>query len=732
MKMTQSMKDLLIMDEDKMYAEAQRRIKECRIKNGKTLDFSYLSLTKIPPEIAELGTLTELNLKDVDIKEIPDFIGKITSLKKLSVGSNYDGKYKKDEIILPPQLANLCNLENLSLGYGTPVIPQWVYGMQNLKALSIYSEFEETIPAEIVNLKNLNKLRVHGQKFLNLPCEIGELLSLTVIDLNCPHLKKLPETFAALKNLKIFNSEGCEFDSIPDFICGWTKLEYLRINMYDFIKNSYSKTKRIPKNIGNLKKLKTLDLSGTSIDKIPDSLGNCPLEHLVLTGNLKFIPESFGKLDKLKLCEIYSKKPFSLPDSIGNLCALKKMALSAPAVILPSSFGRLFSLEELDINTKKDFSFPKNFGELSSLKEIYINAEEMQVLPNSIGECKNIKILNVQSDNLTVLPASFCKLKNLQELHLDTFALKKLPDDIGKLSALKKFYIVSGALTAFPESISNLKKLKYISIDAYNVKKLPLSFNKLSYLKESYICIGREEPAFWMNIHSKPSGNNKKRKIDFIDFINMGYSYRMKLLDSFSVKQIESLLRTAPRYNDSSDEGRDTVKNFMLIRKIKLNKVFKWTDENIKQTVKTSGAFIKAWEDSFNKAKKMLKTLEQTKEKYHVEIILRPEVLSDETDDIELYNIIINYLRVEYEMSMSFNFDSNNIEESLKKMEEEFNSDLNIKKDLSWNIEGFGDIELDDYYICYVLHTLYSNNWAKEDIIKINNICAEIRITGGL
>jgi len=27
---------------------------------------------------------------------------------------------------------------------------------------------------------------------------------------------------------------------------------------------------------------------------------------------------------------------------------------------------------------------------------------------------------------------------------------------------------------------------------------------------------------------------------------------------------------------------------------------------------------------------------------------------------------------------------------------------------LSWNIEGFGDVSLDGYYICYALHILYS------------------------
>jgi len=34
--------DLLLMDEDEIYREAQRRIRECREKRGKKLDFSCL------------------------------------------------------------------------------------------------------------------------------------------------------------------------------------------------------------------------------------------------------------------------------------------------------------------------------------------------------------------------------------------------------------------------------------------------------------------------------------------------------------------------------------------------------------------------------------------------------------------------------------------------------------------------------------------------------------------
>jgi hypothetical protein len=55
--------------------------------------------------------------------------------------------------------------------------------------------------------------------------------------------------------------------------------------------------------------------------------------------------------------------------------------------------------------------------------------------------------------------------------------------------------------------------------------------------------------------------------------------------------------------------------------------------------------------------------------------------------------------------------------------------DIHINIELSWNIEGLGDIELEGYYICYALHILYShNNWAIEDILRINNIVTEIKV----
>lgn len=722
--MNQYQNDLLLMDEDEIYREAQRRIRECREKRGKKLDFSCLCLTKIPPEIAELESLEELNITNIDLREIPAFLGNIASLKKLSVGSECSGRYENEDVTLPSPPGNLRNLQNLSLGYGISAIPPWVFDMDKLQALSIYNDTAQTIPAHIANIKKLRKLRVYGDNITSLPQEIGERLALTVLDLKCPKLETLPESFAHLKTMQCIRLDSGNFTAIPDFICGWTKLEEIEINIEKKLpetniltahrfspeeiemsiekvsQRSLTTLETIPKNIGNLQKLKRLILEAAGIVKIPDSLGNCPLQYLTLSGNFRTIPETFGNLSCLKMLYLSSGKPLTLPDSLGNLHALEK----------------------LEINAKKDIILPKTIGGLSALREIIIHSPEMQSIPNAIGACKNLKIMQLDSDKLTTLPESLCSLKKLEGLYLDTFALKRLPAAFGSLCSLKYVDILSGALTALPESMGSLKNLKSLSINAFNVKVLPSSFKLLSYVKRLEIEIGSEEPA-----HLR--ANKKKRGATcFSDLIGMNSLYRQRLLETYSIKEIESLMGSAPWGSTVSDEEKYLFHQLMLERQWRLNKKFKWTDENKKRMVTVSDAFLQAWEDGFAKVQKMIKALNPVRDdEYRVEIVQYPDIADFKEEGTyrdRIYSVITDYLYSDRKLSMCFHG-------LPAQREKKFRESIHISRKLSWNIEGLGDIELADSYICYALHILYSHNaWTFEDILKINNISTQIRISG--
>jgi hypothetical protein len=396
--------------------------------------------------------------------------------------------------------------------------------------------------------------------------------------------------------------------------------------------------------------------------------------------------------------------------------------IESPALEIPASFSRLSALEELTLFIEKDLVLPERFGDLSSLKELFLGY--LQTIPDSINGCKNLKLVFISSDKLLTRPESFGQIKKLEELHLETSALKALPNAFGSLAALKSASIFSGAMISLPESIGNLKNLKSLRIDAYNLENIPESFKKLSYVKDISVQTGKGDKS------KRDKKGGKKRKIaEFEEFGNMSFSYRRKLFENYSLKEIESILCSAPHYSPVSYKDKQTFREIMLERNRRLNRKFKWTDANKKRIAKVSDEFLKAWEEGFAKAKTMIEALYEKEQGKNpvgdnclIEIILYPEILR--SDKEQLFDIMTDYISHERELSINVNYDP------LTKSEEGFRKNIFIKRDLSWNIEGFGDIDLEGYHICYALHILYSHNeWANEDICRINNIACEVKVT---
>jgi hypothetical protein len=241
----------------------------------------------------------------------------------------------------------------------------------------------------------------------------------------------------------------------------------------------------------------------------------------------------------------------------------------------------------------------------------------------------------------------------------------------------------------------------------------------LSYVKKPDIRIGGEE--------QESGADNKKKRgaAGFSDLVKMNYRYCWKFLETLSMKQLESLLCSAPMRSTASVNEKEVFKWIMQERSRRLNRKFKWIGENKKRIVKVSDEFLKAWEDGFDKAKKMVEALNPRDDKYRIEIVLYPDITNFRKDEMyrEIYGTITDHLDSETELSRGFRYDTR------AENEDRSGEDLHVNRKLSWNIEGLGEYELEDSYICYALHILYShNNWAIEDILKINSITTEIKI----
>jgi Leucine-rich repeat (LRR) protein len=737
--MKKQRKNSFLYNEDEIYAEAQRLIKECREKGKKKLDLSHLSLKVIPQEIAELKTLTELDITGYSLAKIPDFIGNISSLKRLSIGYRHSSPHDRENVIIPDTLGSLKNLQWLYLGYRIQEIPGWLWELDNLNGLTICNDTIETIPDSIGNLKKLHSLRIHGEKISELPDGIGNLRSLQSFEIECLGLKTLPPSFSNLKKLKKFYLLCCNFSSIPDYICGLTELLELNITMDNSFQGPYTDFTKIPEHIGNLKKLQILKLDGTGIRKIPVSLGECPLEQLAIAGDFKTIPETFGNLSKLKELKLYAYKLRTLPESFGNLSSLENLDLYGGVTELPASFGNLSSLKDLSFGTQ-GITLPETFGNLSSLQHLSITDSKITSLPKSIGKCTNLKRLYLDCDELQELPASIGNLKNLEEFHADVFNLKKIPGTIGNFTELKSLNIFSGALTAIPESLGNLKKLKTLTLDAYNVHKLPESLKIFSYIKYPNINIGRTERESTWHLRLDQE-KCSAAAVAFDELKYMSYQYRWKVFEKYSLKELEALLCSVPYEYDATEIDKEIVGDILRERLRRLNRRFSWTRENILRIAKVSDAFLAAWEEGFVKAKSMIDMLyERETDKdsfwnnYDVEIILEPNIFAKnektgewDAPDSGAYSVLTDYLNPESQLTIDIGDRDYN---PATKDEKGFREHIHINHDLSWNIEGFGDIDLKNQYICYAIHILYSHNeWANEDILRINNIYSEVKVT---
>jgi len=169
------------------YGEALKRIQEAKEKNLTELDLSDLGLKEIPKELFELKNLIKLDLSNLYLEELPRELFEFKSLKCLVLHDNQNLIFSKD-------IKKLSNLEVLTIS--------------NLK------EF----PEEILELKKLKTLAITDSFIIQVPKEIDRLTELEEIYFDNCDLKYLPKSLYNLKNLEFLQSYNNLALNIPDEI----------------------------------------------------------------------------------------------------------------------------------------------------------------------------------------------------------------------------------------------------------------------------------------------------------------------------------------------------------------------------------------------------------------------------------------------------------------------------------------------------------------------------------
>ena len=227
--------------------------------------------------------------------------------------------------------------------------------------------------------------------------------------------------------------------------------------------------------------LKVLDMQGTSMNHIPNNLGNLfHLRYINLRGTkVQTLPKSVGELHNLETLDLRETLVHEIPREINKLAKLRNLLAShcnydamysllsfRTGVLMKKGIKELTSLENL-FYVEVDHGGVDLIQEMKMLKKIRklgltrVRREHGNALSAAIEEMKNLGNLNITTiTEDEIIDLNFLSSPTqLQHLHLKA-RLQKLPDWIPKLECLVKLMLGFSMLKDDPlQSLKDLPNL---------------------------------------------------------------------------------------------------------------------------------------------------------------------------------------------------------------------------------------------------------------------------------
>lgn len=200
-------------------------------KDLRQLSLSENHIQELPPELMQLICLEGLYLDSNDLRSLPKDLENLQLLQVLHLTDNQLSEF-------PESLCQLPHLTSLSLGHNAlQRLPENLHYLSQLQVLNVsYNELTE-LPKSFSQLTKLCSLNLQGNQLQCLPRDFGKLANLRYVDLSRNAFQELPESLEALENLEWLN------------LSGNTRLS------------------KLPEGLSKCKNLKTLDVTGCSIDE---------------------------------------------------------------------------------------------------------------------------------------------------------------------------------------------------------------------------------------------------------------------------------------------------------------------------------------------------------------------------------------------------------------------------------------------------------------------------------
>ncbi|KAL4239434.1 hypothetical protein ACF0H5_000249 [Mactra antiquata] len=442
-------------------------------------DLSSRSLTELSQHVLQNKHLVKLFVDYNNVESLPDDFGKsLTSLKVFSVIGN-DLKH------LPDSFGKLSKLEEAYFNEnGLINLPDSICELNNLIVLKLTGNQLEMLPDNFGNISKLQVLLCDENKLQCLPKTFGLLEALEELELGFNKIQNLSDGCGNLKSLKILNFYNNQLSALPD---SFGNLPNLR--MLDLSRN---RLKHLPNNFNSSRTLEKLYINRNILEILPSWINDLPncIELSIKDNHLQEEPllDSFSlKCSKLKHLNMSGNSMLRLPDTLGELHELEELYLGSVIgelerrnfqngnwlVKLPMSVCFMSNLRVLNVEENQLNELPNNFGDLISLEILELGQNMLHTLPDSFGNLRSLRICTLSKNLINWLPSNFGELSSLEDLRLDNNELAELPESFCKLSSLKTLDLFSNRLTEIPSALQHLKNLVRLDMECNDIQ-LPL------------------------------------------------------------------------------------------------------------------------------------------------------------------------------------------------------------------------------------------------------------------
>ncbi|XP_058782219.1 disease resistance protein RPM1-like [Vicia villosa] len=294
-----------------------------------------------------------------------------------------------------------------------------------------------------------------------------------------------------LRLLKVLDFEHVRLLHVPNEVGSLIHLKYLRFN--------YIKDGKIPKSIGMLQNLETLEVSDTDGLELPKEISKLrKLRHL-MGNSLSLIELKNGigemtSLQTLRNVDLDMNGATEVIKELGKLKQMRDLGLInvhlKDGSIISSSINEMRHLEKLFVASSKSF-LELDDVHLTMVRKLTLNGG-LEKLPEWIPEFQNLAVLRLMRSFLTEDPMQ--SLKSLQ--HLLILSITKCAYDglclhfeDGGFQKLKELYVETADelrdIIIDKGALPSLKKLRLY--DLYKLKTIPTGIQHLEKLEFLYI-----------------------------------------------------------------------------------------------------------------------------------------------------------------------------------------------------------------------------------------------------